>query len=120
MRLYLAGPMKGYEELNRPAFRSVAKMLRALGHEIYNPADTHGDMPVNVETGAAGVYPREHWLRHDLHLIAVWAEGVALMPGWRNSAGACLEAYAAQEFNLPLFEIGDWDIVPFAKRLAVL
>lgn len=123
MRLYLAGPMKGYAELNRPAFRAAAAQLRALGEEVYNPADAHGDMPVDVVTGATGVYPREYWLRQDLHLIASWAEGVALLPGWRESAGACLEAYAAQEFNLPVFVIDDLSasyLRPLSYRLEVV
>jgi hypothetical protein len=108
--------MKGYPELNRPLFREIAAALRDTGHEVYNPADTHEDLPIDVATGAAGQYPREHWLKQDLHIIACWAEGVALIPAWRDSAGACLEAYAAQEFNLRLFQVAKglsgWVLLP--------
>ena len=34
MKLYIAGPMTGYVELNFPAFNAEAARLRALGFEI--------------------------------------------------------------------------------------
>ncbi|WP_156773566.1 DUF4406 domain-containing protein, partial [Paraburkholderia tropica] len=43
MKLYLAGPMTGYAELNFPLFRAEAARLRALGFEIVNPAELNAD-----------------------------------------------------------------------------
>lgn len=104
MRVYLAGPMKGIPELNRPAFRTAADNLRGLGDVVFNPADSHGDAPIDEATGAAGGRSRADWLKMDLAIVANWAEAVVLIPGWRNSRGAVLEANAAMEFGLEVWE----------------
>lgn len=40
-RLYLAGPMTGFEDFNFPAFNAMAAQLRARGYVVENPAE-HG------------------------------------------------------------------------------
>lgn len=40
---YLAGPMTGLPDLNFPTFHARAAELRALGHEVVNPAELAGD-----------------------------------------------------------------------------
>lgn len=37
-RIYIAGPMTGYPQYNRPAFNKVASELTAQGHIALNPA----------------------------------------------------------------------------------
>lgn len=37
--VYIAGPMSGIEDFNRPAFHEVAQALRAEGHTVLNPAE---------------------------------------------------------------------------------
>ena len=39
MRIYIAGPMTGYAEMNFPAFNTAAARVRALGHEAVNPVE---------------------------------------------------------------------------------
>ena len=39
LKVYLAGPMAGYKDHNFPAFNAKAAELRALGHEVFNPAE---------------------------------------------------------------------------------
>lgn len=39
MRIYIAGPMSGHEDLNEPAFRAAADMLRREGHDPTIPHD---------------------------------------------------------------------------------
>lgn len=38
MIVYVAGPMSGYEQFNRPAFHSAAKRLTDKGYVVLNPA----------------------------------------------------------------------------------
>lgn len=80
MKLYLAGPMTGYPELNFPSFHAEAARLRSLGHEVVNPAELNPD-----HTKA--------WtdcLKNDIkHLVD--CDGIALLPGFSDSKGARLE-----------------------------
>ena len=39
LRLYVAGPMSGIPHLNHPEFDRMADLLRALGHEVFSPAE---------------------------------------------------------------------------------
>lgn len=95
MRIYLAGPMRGYPEFNYPEFNRVAALLRKEGHFVFNPAETapHTD-------GKPWDY-----LSVDLAWIAAHAECLVMLPGWENSKGACVE------YNLAAFlglEVGYW------------
>ncbi|MBB3256888.1 DUF4406 domain-containing protein [Paraburkholderia sp. WP4_3_2] len=70
MKLYIAGPMTGYAELNFPAFHAEAARLRELGFEIVNPAEINADKSAE-------------WLacmREDIKQL-VDCDGVALLTG---------------------------------------
>lgn len=43
MKIYLAGPMTGIKDLNFPRFHGEAARLRALGHQVINPAELNAD-----------------------------------------------------------------------------
>ncbi|ECE8819412.1 DUF4406 domain-containing protein, partial [Salmonella enterica subsp. enterica serovar Reading] len=38
MKVYIAGPMTGYENFNREAFHRAEKALKREGHTVLNPA----------------------------------------------------------------------------------
>ncbi|EER3682409.1 TPA: DUF4406 domain-containing protein, partial [Escherichia coli O26] len=38
VRVYIAGPMTGYENFNREAFHKVEEELKREGHTVLNPA----------------------------------------------------------------------------------
>lgn len=95
MKLYLAGPMTGLPDLNFPRFREEAARLRALGHEIVNPAELN---PTGTD-----------WLecmRTDIREL-VMCDGVALLSGWRNSRGATLEHDIGRRLGLHVIEAAD-------------
>lgn len=80
MRIYVAGPMTGYSELNFPAFHAAADALRAQGHHVENPAEINAD-------------PTAQWLdcmRADIARL-VTCEAVFMLPGWEKSRGANVE-----------------------------
>jgi hypothetical protein len=92
MKLYIAGPMSGYPELNFPAFHAEAARLRALGFEIVNPAEINAD-------------PTAGWLdcmRADIKQL-VDCDGIALLLGWEQSRGASLENHIARALGLRVF-----------------
>lgn len=93
MKLYLAGPMTGYPELNFPQFHAETSRLRALGFEIVNPAEINAD-------------PTAGWLdcmRADIKQL-VDCDGVALLPHWNESRGASIEHNLARDLGLRIFQ----------------
>lgn len=96
MKLYVAGPMSGHEALNFPAFHAAASALRALGHQVVNPAEINSD-------------PGADWLtcmRADIKQL-VDCDGVALLPGWEHSRGAMLERAIAAGLGLRVFLVSE-------------
>ena len=49
-RIYIAGPMTGLPALNFPAFHAAASALRALGHQVVNPAEINADTTADWRT----------------------------------------------------------------------
>lgn len=116
MRVYLAGPMRGIPEFNFPAFHKAAKVLRAMGHEVFNPAESDeevygegfasGNLTGNEEEAAAqkGFSLREA-LERDLTWITRHAEAIALLPGWEKSRGARAEYSTAEALGLSMIDV---------------
>ncbi|AJG19046.1 DUF4406 domain-containing protein [Cupriavidus basilensis] len=85
MRIYVAGPMTGFPNLNFPAFHEAARRLRAAGHEVVNPAEINAD-------------PSTGWvecMRADIREL-VTCDAIHLLPGWERSRGATLEVHIAK------------------------
>lgn len=101
MKLYLAGPMRGYAEFNFPAFHAAAAKLRAQGHFVFSPAENdiskNGDFSKDYKTGDEKALEQSTgWtlrkaLEDDTRWICREGEGIALLPGWEKSKGACAE-----------------------------
>jgi hypothetical protein len=112
MKIYLAGPMRGYPEFNFPAFHAAAAELRAQGHLVFNPAERdierHGGVDISKgnATGDEAAAARVHGfdlrvaLIEDLGFICSQAEAIALLPGWSYSKGAVAEYSTAVALGL--------------------
>lgn len=96
MKIYLAGPMTGIKEFNFPLFYSEAARLRALGHEVVNPAEING----------APAMLWEDCMRRDIAEL-VTCKAIALLPGWSNSRGAKLEHHIANELGFVILDAAD-------------
>jgi len=84
--------MTGQPDFNRPAFNAKAAELRALGHEVVNPAE----LPE---------IPGWEWadyMRADIKLL-LEREAVYRLPNWHQSKGAQLEWRIANDLSLDLF-----------------
>lgn len=82
---YIAGPMTGLPDYNRPAFFEAAKYMQHFGYDVINPAENFGgDTTLAYEKYIElGVSQAES------------ADAVVLLPGWQHSHGAVREAHAA-------------------------
>tara|TARA_R100001530_G_scaffold136362_2_gene116725 strand:+ start:3164 stop:3523 length:360 start_codon:yes stop_codon:yes gene_type:complete len=94
MKVYIAGPMRGKEELNFPEFRRVSKVWRDYGYEVINPAD-------NPNLGDQ-IKDRNKYLKHDIVTIC-GVDALVLLKDWEESPGARLEAHIAQQLDLPIY-----------------
>lgn len=99
MRFYLSGPMTGLPDLNYPAFATAAEHLRAIGHEIYNPAEW--ETRYNK-----GVFNHSIAFADYCTYISREADGVIVLPGWENSPGATAEVALARAIKKPVFLYG--------------
>ena len=92
MNVYLAGPMRGYDNLNAAEFRRAAGLIRAAGHYVFNPAEH--TLPEGEDTFA-------HYMAVDLAQVCK-SDAVAVLDGWQNSQGARMEVEVARELGIPV------------------
>ena len=91
MKVYIAGPMTGYEDFNHPAFHLAAKSLRDGGYEVACPAE--------ADNGSVG-QSWEHYMRIDLKML-LDCDAVVTLDGWEGSRGASLEVFLACQLGMP-------------------
>jgi hypothetical protein len=117
VKVYLAGPMRGYKDFNFPAFITGAIALRARGHEVFCPAEHDLDAGLNPagdgseESLSDQGFSMRAALGVDLTWITKEAEAVVVLPGWAKSLGALAEAFTAWCLGIPVFPIHpflDW------------
>jgi hypothetical protein len=107
---YLAGPMRGIEEFNVPAFDAAASALRAKNWEVFSPAERDlGDAEAQAahrearESGDwSSALPLAYYMAHDLKAVCRH-DALILLDGWEQSQGARLEAVVAVEIGHPVF-----------------
>lgn len=92
VKVYVAGPMTGLPQFNRPAFFAAEAYLQGQGARVMNPA----------------VLP-DGWT-HDAYMriaipMLMECEAVAFLPGWQQSRGARQEFTRAHAFGLLLLQL---------------
>lgn len=112
MILYLAGPMRGYKDLNFSAFDDAASKLRAVGYDVMSPVEMDRREGVDAEFVSVLAPEQKDKLRKDFLLRDVAAicscDGVALLPGWSNSKGAIAENAFAEACGITSKLIDLW------------
>lgn len=98
IRVYISGPMEGYENFNFPAFKAAEEKLIALGYEVLNPA-VDGDIDLDDPNKAS--QPREWYLRRDIEWV-LQSDFVVVLEGWEMSRGARLEVSVARALGLEI------------------
>jgi Domain of unknown function (DUF4406) len=108
VKVYLAGPMRGYNNFNRATFAHWTAVLRSKGHEVFSPSENsaklfgvrdnpngdEGQMDGDEMTISRTVF------NIDLSWICTQADAVALMPGWEKSRGAAAEAACGRALSI--------------------
>ncbi|WP_312227582.1 DUF4406 domain-containing protein [Pseudescherichia sp.] len=89
MRIYIAGPMSGLSDYNRPAFWFMDMTLSAKGHTVLNPAS----LPDGLT--------QPQYMDICLAMLRC-AEAIYLLRGWEESAGAVAEKALAEKLQLEI------------------
>lgn len=104
MKVYLAGPMRGIEHYNHPAFNAAATWLRnTQGWKVFNPAeddinhDFHGDTEPSKEF-VQGAFRRDFRALSD-------SDKIVLLNDWEKSSGALAEVEVARLCGLEVAEL---------------
>lgn len=105
MRLYLAGPMRGYPRLNFDAFDRATERLRGRGYSVQSPAENDRQNGFDPVTASGGLGLRQV-MADDLGLVCLWADAVIVLHGWETSRGALAEALAAWAIDKPVYRYG--------------
>ena len=111
MKYYMGGPMSGIPEYNFPFFKAMTQLFRDNGYDIITPVeiarDLRGDPIVRKEVGMKeGQIPlRNDFLMFDAECVLKKSHGVIMLPNWRESTGAVMEAAAAIAVGKPLYEV---------------
>lgn len=93
-KVYISGPMSGYEGHNYESFRAAKETLISRGYTVESPAD-HG----YVEGWTWWQY-----INRDITLLQECA-AICVMPHYRTSPGACMETIACRRNNYPMFKL---------------
>lgn len=96
-KLYVSGGMSHYPGFNFPAFAEATKALRLAGYEVEDPG----------EFGVQDGWDWTDYLKKDLHIV-IDSDGVATLPNWQESRGACLEVSTAQALHIPVLPVNQW------------
>ncbi len=90
-KIYIAGPMTGYESFNREAFTKRAHMLKAKGYIALNPAI----LPDGLT--------QPEYMQICLSMV-MCADAIYLLKGWDESKGALAELSLAEKLVLEVIE----------------
>lgn len=109
-RMYVAGPMRGYEDDNKYEFEAAERFINQ--HEGWvafipadiDPWDHSGECPGRHLPGNEGKPHTECcYFRGDLLEMLDKADAVTFLPGWEMSVGARLEHMVAAMCGLPIY-----------------
>lgn len=93
--LYIAGPMRGYPELNHSAFFAVEEQAKSTGWRVVNPAILPTCLPDSC------------YMPICLAMLEA-CDAIYVLPGSEDSVGAKAEmAYAAAQGITPLYSYED-------------
>lgn len=99
--IYIAGPMRGYKDLNFPAFDAAKTLLQQYFGEVISPAD------LSRQAGKISPNPDAAELREialtDLTEIVSNANAIYMLRGWERSPGARAEYAVAEWLGLNIY-----------------
>lgn len=110
-RPYIAGPMRGYEKFNFPAFDEARDRIQALGQDPISPADLDRNSGLHecdaIKDEDVARILRE-CIRRDVDAICDHCDCVVLLKGWEKSKGVAVEVALAHFLGMPVYELEEY------------
>lgn len=106
---YVAGPMRGYELFNFPAFDEAQERIEKLGWKVYSPAQMDRakgfDPAKHSDEEWAEFFPggKGEVIGRDIGAIRR-SDAIILLPGWQASTGVKVELAYAQFMDKDVLE----------------
>jgi len=96
MKLYLSGKITGYDDYAKDFARARAR-LEDAGYDTCDPT-------------ISGLSEDTPWASAMRQVIGemLRCDGVALLPGWEESKGACIEARLAKDVGMMTKPVSEW------------
>ena len=104
MKIYIAGPMRGYPNDNHAAFDAAEETLRAAGHSPVSPAYLARALGKGPDTDyeSSTAYMKQVMIIDAV--VICNCDAIAVLPGWEKSRGATMEVALAQSIGLPIYD----------------
>jgi Domain of unknown function (DUF4406) len=99
-KLYLIGPMTGFDDFNYPAFHEAEDRLRAAGYDVLSPAI--GNPPTAEEAA-----PYAFYFKRGLGQL-LQCDAIAWLPGYGLSKGAQLEERIGETLAMRIRNVDAW------------
>ena len=129
-RVYIAGPMGGYEDFNRPMFNKVEKAILLNPEMITGPSTKRLEVINPVKLDAAfglsesitedNIHLWKPTLGRINELSVSLCDYIVMLPGWEDSEGARHEAAVAERYGLVSFIWPDDPSTTWANRVGSL
>jgi len=111
--IYVAGPMRGYEEFNYPAFYEAERILESIGWDVVNPAKMDAEeldkkegvdpLTFDAHKNAEDQETLRHLLSRDLEAVAKKCTAIYMLDGWEESRGALAEWQLARALGIKIY-----------------
>jgi len=109
--IYVAGPMRGHEDYNYPAFDRQQRVLETQGWNVINPAEmdrddnkpTNGPKQFDPENNYEDHEFMRNALKRDMVAICDYCTAIYMMSGWEKSSGARAEQALAKALGLNVY-----------------
>ena len=87
---YIAGPMRGIDQFNFPAFDEAAANLRSIGWTVFSPAEHDRESGFDETRNTLEGFDIKQAFQWDCNRVCE-ADFIVLLPGWEKSQGVAAE-----------------------------
>jgi hypothetical protein len=98
-KIFISGPMTGYEFHNYPLFNTIEDLLRIAGYKCVNPAK------IGMKYGPEEVDNNKKLYRameKEIQAAEKTCNTILLLPGWEDSIGVRLELKTALKMKMKI------------------